>query len=48
MVAIHQTAVDFRRAGVMDIKTLREFDEMCLTPVEKLTLVQKKGLDAVS
>ena len=48
MAAIHQTAIDFHRAGVMDTKTLREFDDLCLTPVEKLTSMQKKGLDAVS
>ncbi len=44
MAAIHQTASDLHRAGVMDTQTLREFDETCLTPVEKLTLEQIKSI----
>ena len=35
--AIHQTAKDFHSAGVMDKKTMRHFDSMCLTPVKPLT-----------
>ncbi len=30
--AIHETACDLHDAGVMDIRTLRKFDKMCLTP----------------
>ncbi len=44
MAAVHQTASDLHRAGVMDTKTLREFDEMCLTPVEKLTPEEIKSI----
>lgn len=35
--AIHETAADLHEAGVMDKKTLRKFDAMCLTPVEPLS-----------
>lgn len=35
--AIHETISGFYEAGVVSKDTMREFDEMCLTPVEKLT-----------
>jgi len=35
--AIHETAEDLHDAGVMDKKTMRHFDELCLTPVKPLT-----------
>ncbi|MBZ0254974.1 DNA-binding transcriptional regulator [bacterium] len=35
--AIHETAIDLYESEVMNKQTLREFDEMCLTPVEPLT-----------
>ncbi|HUZ97270.1 MAG TPA: DNA-binding transcriptional regulator [Edaphobacter sp.] len=35
--AIHETAEDLHGAGVMDKKTMRHFDELCLTPVEPLS-----------
>jgi putative transcriptional regulator len=33
MASIHETAEGLRKAGVMSKRTLREFDELCLTPV---------------
>jgi putative transcriptional regulator len=33
MASIHETAEGLRSAGVMSKKTLREFDELCLTPI---------------
>ncbi len=42
--AVHQTAEGLYRAGLMDKKTMREFDELCLTPVEKLTPAQIKAI----
>ena len=36
MAAIHETVEDLHAAGVMDKQTLREFDELCLTPVRVL------------
>lgn len=37
MTAIHETASDLHRAGGMDKKTMRKFDALCLTPIEKMT-----------
>ena len=35
--AVHETAQDFYSSGLMDKKTMREFDDLCLTPVKPLT-----------
>ena len=35
--ALHETARGLHRLGLVDIKTMREFDASCLTPVEKLS-----------
>ena len=32
---VHETAKGLHRAGVMDGKTMREFDALCLPPVKK-------------
>ncbi len=37
MAAVHETAADLHEAGVMDKKTMRSFDEACLTKVEPMT-----------
>jgi putative transcriptional regulator len=37
LAAIHETAQGLREAGVMDKRTMKAFDEMCLTPVEELS-----------
>jgi putative transcriptional regulator len=34
--AIHETASDLHDAGVMNKQTLKNFDELCLTPVRRL------------
>jgi len=34
--AVHETAKGFYDAGVMDKATMREFDRLCLQPVNKL------------
>jgi putative transcriptional regulator len=36
MASIHETAEGLQSAGVMDKRTMREFDELCLTPVRAL------------
>ena len=36
MASIHETAEGLRDAGVMDKRTLREFDELCLTPIQPM------------
>ncbi|MDB6000494.1 MAG: transcriptional regulator, family, partial [Rhizobacter sp.] len=34
--AVHETASGLSRAGVMDQVTMREFDRLCLAPIEPL------------
>ena len=36
LAAIHETTSDLHDAGVMDKRTLRKFDRMCLTPVHPM------------
>ncbi len=36
MASIHETTEGLRKAGVMDKRTMRQFDEMCLTRVRAL------------
>lgn len=36
LAAVHETAAGLHRAGVMDKLTLREFDSLCIPPVEPL------------
>lgn len=44
LAAIHETASDLYDAGVMDKKTMRSFDNLCLTPVKALTPAQIKAV----
>jgi putative transcriptional regulator len=37
LAAVHETALGLADAEVLDKRTMKEFDEMCLTPVEDLT-----------
>ncbi len=37
MASIHETAEGLHEVGVMDKRTMREFDDRCLTPVRPLT-----------
>ncbi len=41
---VHETAKGLHEAGVMDTKTMREFDVLCLPPVKNLTAAQIKRL----
>ena len=36
MASIHETAERLHSAGVMDKRTMREFDDLCLTPLRAL------------
>jgi len=42
--AVHKTAQGLHKAGVMDQVTLREFDRLCLPPVEPLEPEQIKQI----
>ena len=37
LASVHETAEGLTAAGVMSKQTMREFDELCLTPVRPLT-----------
>jgi len=36
MASIHETAEDLYEAGIMEKRTMREFDGLCLTPISPL------------
>ncbi len=36
LAAVHEAALGLAEAGAMSKRTMREFDQMCLTPVEDL------------
>jgi len=42
--AIHETAEALHRVGGIDIKTMRHFDDACLTPIRPLTPLQIKRI----
>lgn len=44
LAAIHETASDLSDAGLMDKRTMREFDKLCLTPVVSLTPDEIKAI----
>lgn len=49
--AVHEGASDLHRIGLIDEKTMREFDASCLTPVNDLTpkqIVQLRKRSGVS
>ena len=46
LAAIHEAASDLHDAGVMRKRTLREFDELCLTPVRPMTAAEIRALRA--
>jgi putative transcriptional regulator len=42
--AVHETAQDLARAGVIDKQTMKSFDALCLTQVATMTPVQIRRL----
>ena len=44
MASVHETAEGLHAAGVIDKRTMREFDESCLTPVRQLDAEQIRSL----
>jgi putative transcriptional regulator len=44
MASIHETAEGLHAAGLIGKKTMREFDELCLTPVRPLTPEEIRAL----
>ncbi|MCY3873055.1 MAG: DNA-binding transcriptional regulator [Rhodobacteraceae bacterium] len=37
LASVHEAALGLAEAGVMSKRTMRGFDELCLTPVEEMT-----------
>src|ERR1700719_4843514 len=37
MAAVHETASDLHGVGGMDKRTMRQFDALCLTPIQEMT-----------
>jgi len=44
LAAIHETASDLHDAEIMDKRTMRRFDELCLTPVRPLAADEIRSL----
>jgi putative transcriptional regulator len=44
MASVHEGASDLFHVGAIDKKTMREFDALCLTPVEDMTPRKIKAL----
>jgi len=44
MASIHETAEGLHAAGLMDRRTMRRFDQACLTPVRALTGAEIRAL----
>lgn len=44
LAAIHETASDLHDAKVMNKRTMRRFDELCLTPVRPLAAEEIRAL----
>ena len=42
--AVHETAKDLYETGVMDLVTMREFDRLCLQPIEPLAPIEIKQI----
>src|ERR1700734_2974369 len=44
MASIHETAEGLHATGLMDKKTMRQFDEACLTPMRPLSAAEIRAL----
>lgn len=44
LASVHRTAIGLHGAGLVDKATMREFDALCLTPVEPLTPQEIRAL----
>ena len=42
--SVHNTAAGLHKAGLVDKATMREFDALCLTPVEPLAPAELRAL----
>lgn len=44
LASVHRTVAGLRKAGLVDKATMREFDALCLTPVEPLAPEEIRAL----
>ena len=44
MASIHEMALDLNEVGLIDKKTMKEFDKLCLTPVKPMTAEDIRNL----
>jgi putative transcriptional regulator len=44
LAAVHKTAKGLQKAGLMEEMTMREFDALCLPPVEEFSALQIKHI----
>jgi putative transcriptional regulator len=44
LAAVHDTASDMFKAGVIDKQTIRHFNESCLTPIHPFSAEEIKAL----
>lgn len=44
LASVRKTATGLRKAGLVDKATMREFDTLCLTPIETLTAEEIRAL----
>lgn len=44
MASIHEAVSDLHECGLVDKKTMKEFDKLCLTPVKPMTAEQIRNL----
>ncbi|HEY4168372.1 MAG TPA: DNA-binding transcriptional regulator [Reyranella sp.] len=44
LAAVHETVAGLREAGVIDRRSMKAFDDLCLTPIEPLTPAQIRRL----
>jgi putative transcriptional regulator len=44
LASVHETAAGLHKAGVLDKATMREFDALCLTPVQPLSPAEIRAL----
>ncbi len=44
LASVHETATGLHNVGVIDKSTMREFDALCLTPLEKLSPQEIRSL----
>jgi len=40
LAAVHETVADLHDAGLVDKRTMKRFDESCLTPITKLSAAE--------